>query len=264
MFTAKEEEKVLQAGELPESMLKANLAQPLEPEIVEPVIEVPLTPTVPTLEQPVKETVEVVPPKEKVAAKLTTTIVLALSIVAIGIVIMFAIVLMTANETNLGLRTQTQPVLKVFNGFKLYVPETMLSEVIDGELFVSDEEQTWSATITLQTGNFNTMISNRLQLTDAYYVHGYNVEEPTETTIAGKTFIIFEVSMGSERVLVAYTRASGTQIWGIIYRNNEAEYSAESLRELSIMLNAEESRISQGLPEGFTIEMFQETFKVSR
>jgi len=266
MFAAPTEGKGSRAGVLPEGMLQANLAQPLnqEPVVVEEEIPEPqLAPSIPILEEPSIENNEITI-KEKIGAKITTTIVIAISIVAIGIVIMFAIVLMDSNEANRNLRTNTETTLKIYDGFRLYIPAEMKSEIINGELFLSDEELTWSASLTLQTGNFNTMISNRLQLGEAYEEFGYIAEEPIETTIVGKGFLIFEVSMGSERVLVAYTRASGTKIWGIVFRNEKAEYSAESLRAISILLNTTEDRVPQGLPEGFSNERFIETFKVSR
>jgi len=275
MFSGSNEETESRAGVLPESMLQANLA-PLEIEepVEEPQAEVPvvgeqtsLTPSIPVLEQPVmtEDEKNTAAFREKVVAKITTTTVIALSIVAIGIVILFSMSLMTAaTTTNRGTQRRGTTLI-AYEGFRLYVPENIVSEIIEGELFLSDVDETWSAIITLRTGNFLTLISNRIQLGEAFEKFGYIVEEPTETTIVGKSFVTFEVSMGMERVLVAYTRASGTKIWGIILRNEDAEYSDDSLREISMMLNqATFDGVSQGLPEGFRIDMFEETFKVSR
>lgn len=118
--------------------------------------------------------------------------------------------------------------------------------------------------MTLQTGTYNTLVSNKSQLIDYFKDMGYEATEPIEKEISGTSFVKMEVMMGSKNVLVAYAKANGTKLFGIVLENETGEYTDDDLRVLGKLLSTTKYVGPEySLPEGFQLDLFKETFMVA-
>lgn len=223
-----------------------------------------IAPAIPNLIPTAPGVMPTVKKEAPVGSRTSILVVIIFSLLSLAAMVWFGYILLAhsnAKEKDLGIQNTRE---FAYEGFSLYLPDNLVAEIIDGEFFVADKENTWSAVITLQYGSFNTLVSNKSQLTDYYETFGYISEDPKEKEIHGTRFVTMEVSMGAEKVLVAYARATGTQIFGIILTNEEHEYEDSSLAEIGKLLaTSKYNGPTYTWPEGFTVDMFRETFKAA-
>ncbi len=152
-----------------------------------------------------------------------------------------------------------------YEGFNLYIEDDYYAEIYEGELYVGDKDSKWSAVMTLQTGTYNTLLSNKSQLIDYFKQMGYETTEPVEKEISGTAFVKMEVMMGTKNVLVAYAKANGTKLFGIVLENEEGDYSNDDcLKPIgNILSTMKYTGPTYSLPEGFQLDSFIETFNVA-
>lgn len=253
---------------------------PVAPTPVESVMPptpepVPLAPT-PIVEQPVaqineankEEKIEkkVLTPeeKEKKANRIITILIIVISLLAIAVTVLFLFKVFSAKEES----TNSKVVLTTqynYEGFDFFLPEGVVASVEKDEFIIRDTEETWSAVITIQDGTYNTLVSNKAQLSSYFENYGYVATEAEIKEVSGTSFITTEVLMGSKNVLVAYAKASGTKIYGIVYVNELGTYDNYSLKVVGeVLASAIHSGYDDALPEGFTIDMLKETFEVAK
>ena len=145
-----------------------------------------------------------------------------------------------------------------FEGFYLYIPNELYAEVANDDFYVGDPEGTWSAVMSLGTGSYNTVVSNKSQLVEYYKQMGYEATEPQEREIGGTSFVKMEVMMGTKNVLVAYAKANGTQLFGIILEN-------ETLRPIgTIIASMNYLGPKFSLPAGLHFDEFKKTFEIAQ
>ncbi len=228
----------------------------------------PTTPEVPT-----PSTGEAVPPmseeekkekRDKVANRVIFIIVLIVSLVALAVMYFF-MTKMFSGKNQIEDKKELENVKEYhYEGFYLYVPDDLYAEVYDGDFYIGDKENAWSAMMTLGVGTYNILVSNKSQLVSYFANMGYECTDPVEKEISGTAFVMTEVMMGTKNVLVAYTKANGTHVFGIVLENESGEYTDESLRPIGTMIA---SMTFEGpkykLPAGFRLDEFKNTFIVA-
>ncbi len=210
-------------------------------------------------------------PKKSMGAgfnKIIFLLVFLLSVVALALLAFFMIKLFSTENLVQGNKIPDAAREYHYEGFNLYIEEKdenkndIHAEVYEGDFYIGT--QTWSAVMTLQTGTYNTLVSNKSQLVDYFKDMGYEATEPVEKEIGGTSFVKMEVMMGSKNVLVAYAKANGTKLFGIVLENETGEYTDEDLRVLGKLLSTTKYVGPEySLPEGFQLDLFKETFMVA-
>ena len=238
--------------------------EPVLPPLGSDITNASVAPAIPNL---IPTAPGIIPSAKKevvVGSKSSLMIVIIFSLLSLAVMVWFGFIILENSdnkEKDLGIQNTRE---YTYEGFSLYLPENLVAEIVDGEFFITDKENTWSAVITLQPGAFHNLVSNKSQLTDYYESFGYISEDPNEKEIHGTRFVLMEVSMGAEKVLVAYAKATGTQIFGIILTNEAHEYSDSSLADIGKLLaTSKYNGPTSAWPEGFTVDMFKETFKIA-
>ena len=244
---------------------------PVQPQPVENVVA-----PIPIVEQPVAQINDVnkeeksekkaLTPeeKEKKVNRIITISVIVISLLAIIITVLFLLKVFSTKEES----TNSKVVVTTqynYEGFDFFLPEGVVASVEKDEFIIRDTEETWSAVITIQDGTYNTLVSNKAQLSSYFENYGYVATEAKTKEVSGTSFITTEVLMGSKNVLVAYAKASGTKIYGIVYVNELGTYDNYSLKVVGeVLASAIHSGYDDALPEGFTIDMLKETFEVAK
>lgn len=246
-----------------------------EPVIVpEPVAQAPeavVPPMAPIIEPkvetsvPVEEKKTLTPEeKEKKFNKIITIFIITIAVLALAVTAFFLIRVFGKQEES----SNTKVILTTqytYEGFDFFLPEGVVASVENDEFIIRDTEETWSAAITIQDGTYNTLVSNKAQISSYFENYGYVATEAEEKEVSGTSFVTSEVLMGSKNVLVAYAKASGTKIYGIIYVNELGTYDSYSLKVVGeILASAINRGYDNAMPEGFTIDMFKETFEVAK
>ena len=151
-----------------------------------------------------------------------------------------------------------------YEGFNLYVPDGIYAEIYEGDFYVGDKDS-WSAMMTLQSGVYNTLVSNKSQLIDYFEGMGYEVSlEPTEREISGTAFIKMEVVIGTKNVLVAYAKANGTKLFGIVLEKESGEYTDDDLKTIGTILSTMNfTGPNYQLPDGFQLDSFIGSFTLA-
>ncbi len=215
--------------------------------------------------KPKEATVELTPEeKEKKFNRIITSTILVVSI--IGIAVMTFFLLSGFNKNNSKENDKNKNATKYnYEGFDFFLPEGVIGSVEDENLVLRDKENTWSAVITIENGTYNTLVSNKSQLASYYENMGYESETFSEQEVSGVSFITSEVLMGSKNILVAYAKASGTKVYGILYTNELGTYDDVSLKVIGdILASTINSGYDSAIPEGLDFVKFKETFEVAR
>ena len=227
---------------------------------VETVVETAIQPEI--VEEVVSGNEETV--KEKNFNRIITLSIIVISVVAIVISSLFIFQILTTNQNKSDLKEVVSAKYN-FEGFEFSLPDGVSASIEDNSFIMRDNKDSWSAIITMQEGNYNTLVSNRAQLNSYFEKYGYIATEVETKELNGTSFITTEVLIGSKNTLVAYTKASGTKVFGIIYINSTGTYNNTSLKAVSeILTSAVHSGKTEVWPDGFTFEMFKETFEVAR
>ncbi len=231
---------------------------PLTP-LATPVQDMPVTPVVPPVVDEEKKR-----KKETVVGKIIAVFVILVSIVALAVMAFFISKMSTGNNAVVEEKPPENVKEYHYEGFYLYVPDNLYAEIYDGNFYIGDLENAWSAVMVLQPGTYNILASNKSQLISYFTSMGYETTEPVEKEINGTSFVMTEVMMGTKNVLVAYTKANGTQVFGIVLENETGEYNDDILRPIGSMLA---SMTFEGqkfeLPAGFKLDEFKKTFSVA-
>ena len=253
-------------------------AEPITPSTDQQVSAAPVLPATPEVQtmvqqleknekekKPKKEKVELSPEeKEKKFNKIITITIIAISIIAMVIMAFFMYKALFVKEETRGneIKNATQ---YSYEGFEFFLPEGTVASVEKGLFVIKAKDSSWSAIITIQEGSYDTLVSNKSQISGHFEELGYVSGETVENEVSGMGFVTTEVLIGSQNVLVAYAKASGTKVYGIIYINELGTYDNYSLKTVGEILA---SSINSGeigtMPAGFTIEMFEQTFSVAR
>ena len=157
--------------------------------------------------------------KEKEFNKIVTITIIVISLVALVVTSFFLIKIFSKSE-----ETSNEKVVVTreytYEGFNFFLPEGIVASVEKDEFVIRATDETWSAVITIQDGTYNTLVSNKEQISSYFENYGYVVTPVEAKEVSGTSFLTTEVLMGSENVLVAYAKASGTKVYGIIYTND--------------------------------------------
>ena len=202
--------------------------------------------------------------KEKKFNKITTITVIVVSIVALLLMsfFMYKALFSKKDEAENQIKNATQ---YNYEGFEFYLPEGITASVENGLFVVKATDSSWSAIITIQEGSYNTLISNKSQISGYFENLGYVSGEVVENEVSGMGFVTTEVLMGSQNVLVAYSKASGTKVYGIIYVNELFTYDNYSLKTVGEILASSNNKGEMTtMPAGFTVDMFNQTFDAAR
>lgn len=260
----------------------ASMPQPVAP-AMNPVVdssvsvspEMPLTqPTTsvpPVVEQPKQQKKEkkdkpelTSEEKEKKFNRITTIVVIVISLIALALMGFFMYkALFTKEEV---VENQIKNATQYnYEGFEFYLPEGTTASVENGLFVVKATDSSWSAIITIQEGSYTTLVSNKSQISGYFENLGYVSGEAVENEVSGMGFVTTEVLIGSQNVLVAYAKASGTKVYGILYVNELLTYDNNSLKTVGeILASSTNSGEISTMPAGFSVEMFEQTFEVAR
>lgn len=206
--------------------------------------------------------------KTSIFNKVVFFLVFIVSIVAIALLSFFMMKIFSKDNTTPGTNVSETAREYHYEGFNFYIPEKdekkddIHAEISNGEFYIGTNA--WSAVLTLQTGTYNNLLSNKSQLIDYFKDMGYEPTEPTEKEVSGVSFVKMEVVMGSKNVLVAYAKANGTKLYGIILENETGEYTDDDLKTIGTLLGtAKYVGPKFSLPEGLQLDKFKETFMVA-
>ncbi len=197
--------------------------------------------------------------------KITFIIVLIMSVIILVLTAVFMNKIISSNKDTGENKISENAKEYHYEGFDLYIDDDYYAEIYEGELYVGSKDSSWSAVMTLQTGTYNTLLSNKSQLIDYFKQMGYETTEPMEKEISGTSFVKMEVMMGTKNVLVAYAKANGTKLFGIVLENESGDYSNDDiLRPIgNILSTMKYTGPTYSLPEGFQLDSFIETFNVA-
>lgn len=191
-------------------------------------------------------------------------VVVVVTLIALGVMSYFMYQMFSGNnnpeETNIAENAKEYH----YEGFDLYITDDLYAEVYDHEFYVGDISNSWSAIMTLEIGTYNTLVSNKQQLVDYFAEMGYEASDPVEKEISGTAFVTTEVMMGTKNVLVAYAKANGTKLFGIVLENESGEYTDADLKPIGTILSTMKYvGPTFELPDGFQLDLFKETFTVA-
>lgn len=276
--------EIPQVGNIPVSIPEMPVMTPMGMPVMETVQLTPVAeaPGVSTLDSitpvamPVLETQQTLPynapitpsnnnQKENKNNKIVFIVVMTVALVAVIVMAFFMIKMFSHNNTStknseIGKATQYN-----YEGFEFFLPDNIIADVSNGEFILHATDKSWSAIITLQDGSYNTLVSNKSQLKHYYEQLGYVIEKAEEEKeISGTAFVTLEVNMASKKVLIAYSKANGTKLFGIVLTTETNEYTNDSLKDIGkVLATMKYVGTDNYLPEGFTINMFKETFRVA-
>lgn len=202
--------------------------------------------------------------KEKKANRIISITVIVISVLAILITTLFLVKAFSKNEVA-NSNTTVLTTQYIYEGFSFFLPNGVVGSIENGNFVIRDTENTWSAVITIQEGTYNSLVSNKSQISGYFEEFGYLSENIEEKEVSGTSFVTTEVIMGSKNVLVAYAKASGTKVYGILYTNELGTYDSYSLKVVGeVLASAINNGYDSAMPEGFTIDMFKQTFEVAK
>ena len=145
------------------------------------------------------------------------------------------------------------------------MPTNVVASVEEEEFVIRDIEETWSAVVTIEEGSYNTLVSNKSQISSYFENYGYQTSEAEVKEVSGTSFVTTEVLIGSKNVLIAYAKASGTKVYGIIYTNKLGTYDNNSLKIVGeILASAINVGYGDAIPEGFTMDMLNKSFEIAK
>jgi len=202
--------------------------------------------------------------KDKRFNKLINILILIVSLIAIlsTSYLIFKMITSEKDQDSKGKNLTTQ---HNYEGIKFLIPENIVSSVEDGNFIIKNLENTWSAVITIQDGSYSTLVSNKAQISNYFENFGYISGEVEEKEVSGISFIVTEVVMGEQNVLVACAKASGTKIYGVIYTNEDGTYDNNSLDIVGkILATSTNDGYDSSMPEGFTYDMFKKMFELAK
>lgn len=202
--------------------------------------------------------------KEKKFNRIITISVIVVSLIAIVVTSTFMLNALSKQETkNENMVTTTTEYS--YEGFKFFLPNDVLGSIEEGSFVIKDTDNTWSAVITIQDGAYNSLVSNKSQISGYFETFGYVSGAVEEKEVSGTSFVTTEILVGSKNVLVAYAKASGTKLYGILYTNELGTYDDYSLKVVGEILSSTiNSGYDTSIPEGLTIDMFKQTFEVAK
>ena len=238
-----------------------DMALPQMPSIDMSAIE---TPVVPLEEKPKKDPAK----REKTINRIFFILILLVSLVALGLLSYFMVKLFSSENITVGKKVSETAKEYHYEGFNLYIEDkdkdgkSIHAEIYENEFYVGTDS--WTALMTLQTGTYNNLVSNKSQLVDYFKDMGYEATNPEEKEISGTAFVKMEVMMGSKNILVAYAKANGTKLFGIVLENETGEYTDDDLKVIGTILSTSKYvGPKYSLPEGFKLNQFKDTFMVA-
>ena len=202
--------------------------------------------------------------REKKFNRITTVIIILISIISLIVLSIFMYSILRENKASEGNNT-TLTTQYNYEGFEFFLPNNVVATVEEDNFVVRDKENTWSAVITVHDGAYNTLTSNKSQISGYFEELGYVATTASEKEISGSSFISTEVLMGSKNVLIAYSKASGTKIFGVVYTNELGTYDNQSLAVVGeILASAVNTGYDSAMPEGFNNNMFEKSFEFAK
>ncbi len=233
-----------------------------------PEVVAPSHDNVSSLEQnialPQTESEEESKEKEKKMNLIIFISVVCLSLLALALLLFFMIKMFSGKNDSINEKNLDQTKEYHYEGFYLYVPDDLYAEVQKKDFYIGDKEKTWSAVLTLGTGTYNTLVSNKNQLIDYFQQMGYEASEPVEKEVSGTSFVVTEVMMGTKNILVAYAKANGTQLFGVILENETGKYTDDDLKPIGTLIATMEYKGPYfELPDGLNLNSYRNTFSIA-
>ncbi len=256
-----QEVPVAQPQMQPSPLPGLDMALPQMPSIDMSAVE---TPVAPLEEKPKKDPAK----REKIINRIFFILILLVSLVALGLLSYFMVKLFSNENIAVGKKVSETAKEYHYEGFNLYIEDkdkdgkNIHAEIYENEFYVGTDS--WTALMTLQTGTYNNLVSNKSQLVDYFKDMGYEATNPEEKEISGTAFVKMEVMMGSKNILVAYAKANGTKLFGIVLENETGEYTDDDLKVIGTILSTSKYvGPKYSLPEGFKLNQFKDTFMVA-
>ena len=256
-----QEVPVAQPQMQPSPLPGLDMALPQMPSIDMSAVE---TPVAPLEEKPKKDPAK----REKIINRIFFILILLVSLVALGLLSYFMVKLFSNENIAVGKKVSETAKEYHYEGFNLYIEDkdkdgkNIHAEIYENEFYVGTDS--WTALMTLQTGTYNNLVSNKSQLVDYFKDMGYEATNPEEKEISGTAFVKMEVIMGSKNILVAYAKANGTKLFGIVLENETGEYTDDDLKVIGTILSTSKYvGPKYSLPEGFKLNQFKDTFMVA-
>ncbi len=133
-----------------------------------------------------------------------------------------------------------------FDGFKLYIPDTLIYEVdsTNHNLLIADEEQTWVAQLGIKQASFQQLKQNRnalgVNLSELLSQYGGTASSPSLDTINGVEYILFEASMGGENRLIGFAELNSMYAVYFELLNEDNDFDKNILKDLSTVISTAE------------------------
>lgn len=149
-------------------------------------------------------------------------IIIIVAVIALAAIIICAVFFMKDDkETPKDDPKNTPPVeevattVKVKNdGFVFSIPEDYTYEISGGSLVVTDEYN-WAFQLEVLDGRYDTIKANRMNIKTNFAKAGYVATNPELKTVNGVEWITTEITMGGKTHVIAYSKASGTKVYGV-------------------------------------------------
>lgn len=144
------------------------------------------------------------------------------------------------------------------NGFTFKVPDNLIYQTGEDMLILMDEEGTWQVAISSMEGNYSQIVKMKNQVKSNFQSYGYTVENMSEETIGGVKYLLFEISVDGENVLVGYTAANSMYFFGFELYDINNEFNYDSLEEFSpVFKNATYNGESNSIDASLDIDLEQ-------
>ena len=125
-----------------------------------------------------------------------------------------------------------------FKGFTLNIPDNLIYEEMNGDLYISDEEGTWVTILEVEQGSYATLKQNINLLQNSMQQAGYTCDSAQEKTIDGMDFITMEISMSGENAIAAITKANSMYIFGLTVITQDNDINYDLLKTFVPILNS--------------------------
>lgn len=151
------------------------------------------------------------------------------------------------SESEKSTSKKTSSTYKVNLGeFDVYIPDklTYKTNVGNDSLSIGDTSSTWNANFCIVKASYQKLKQNKSYIVSYFneYISSYNgtVSEPKVEVIDGVEYMLVEISVGGENILIAYTELNSNYVALFQIANEDNDFDKDMLKDLSpIAKNAE-------------------------
>lgn len=260
-LTLADEEMRVPTESVPEMLMEEEPVEEKKVEVVPPVVETPvkdeyttsvispMTAPLPYEQLGITEDKKIAEPKNNkglIAIIIVITVFVTLAITAliaapiISKKIDNAKAGNTTTDTTKDKTTSETTNYKVsFAGYSFTLPEDYTYEINDKNLIISNSANTKMVSIEVANAQYTALKEIKSTIKTNLAAAGWTLENLEEKTVKNRSYITIESAVNNKKVLVAYTKASATQVLGLVYLNTTTDdYPTTVIEEFNTIIDS--------------------------